>query len=706
MANATVKIAVQAQDEASGALNNVSNSLAGLSGSVFKGVASWDILKTAMGTAKNFLEDSVKEFLTADTKLNLVKATIESMGKTWQQAGDEVLAFGAKMASMGVDDEQAELSMAKLAKSAGGDLAKGMQLAKLAADLTASGFGTLESNTDNLQKVMSGKGARALMEYKINLESTASTGEQLNAIQKKVTQSTEEYAQTTEGQIAVVKEAYTNLKEAVGEGFVTALSEAVKESGLFDTAIGKSADAMDIAKMSSYELVMGLIVTGKTFYALGASVSAVGYAIYGAGQTLVGFYEAKQKAEKGDFAGAWNDIKNGIKEGTDSLKYSSKTATDSYDSLGKSLDDLMNPSKALVKMNEAVAASHKKVKDASGEAGAGVENANASAAKSYMKHSEAIAKLGEEYSKLKETANVSLNELADTFRSDMQTINNSIASTQKAMADLSRSYNADQSKDTASVADQIVASQQKIIDLKNQLYAETDVKRRADIQNQIDAEQKNYDTTQQFRDANSSAINEATRRSKLTQLQRDIEDYNARRLVAAQEYQDKLADLQQQLAAETQKRDETIALYNDRRDKILATLTQATADYIAQSKIRTQQTTDEVNAAVAEYQRLASVISSVKSASASAVSVIGSSKIAGARASGGPVSGGSTYIVGENGPEMFTPSTSGNIIPNHQIGGGSNGGVQIVISGNTLLSEGVARQICDMVVSQWKRNVR
>lgn len=39
-----------------------------------------------------------------------------------------------------------------------------------------------------------------------------------------------------------------------------------------------------------------------------------------------------------------------------------------------------------------------------------------------------------------------------------------------------------------------------------------------------------------------------------------------------------------------------------------------------------------------------------------------------ARAIGGPVSIGSPYIVGERGPELFVPSTSGNIVPNSKIG--------------------------------------
>lgn len=44
------------------------------------------------------------------------------------------------------------------------------------------------------------------------------------------------------------------------------------------------------------------------------------------------------------------------------------------------------------------------------------------------------------------------------------------------------------------------------------------------------------------------------------------------------------------------------------------------------------------------------------------------SKFGGFRAMGGPVSGGTSYIVGERGPELFTPTASGSITPN---GGGN-----------------------------------
>ena len=42
------------------------------------------------------------------------------------------------------------------------------------------------------------------------------------------------------------------------------------------------------------------------------------------------------------------------------------------------------------------------------------------------------------------------------------------------------------------------------------------------------------------------------------------------------------------------------------------------------------------------------------------------------RENGGPVSAGGSYLVGEKGPEMFTPSRSGAIIPNNAMGGVTN----------------------------------
>jgi len=54
------------------------------------------------------------------------------------------------------------------------------------------------------------------------------------------------------------------------------------------------------------------------------------------------------------------------------------------------------------------------------------------------------------------------------------------------------------------------------------------------------------------------------------------------------------------------------------------------------------------------------------------------------RAEGGPVKRGGSFIVGERGPELFTPGASGMITPNHALGGSTNVVVNVDASGSNV----------------------
>jgi hypothetical protein len=55
----------------------------------------------------------------------------------------------------------------------------------------------------------------------------------------------------------------------------------------------------------------------------------------------------------------------------------------------------------------------------------------------------------------------------------------------------------------------------------------------------------------------------------------------------------------------------------------------------------------------------------------------------GARAEGGPVSAGKPYLVGEKGPELFVPGSSGGIVPNDQLAGaGAGAGANVNVNFN------------------------
>jgi hypothetical protein len=68
----------------------------------------------------------------------------------------------------------------------------------------------------------------------------------------------------------------------------------------------------------------------------------------------------------------------------------------------------------------------------------------------------------------------------------------------------------------------------------------------------------------------------------------------------------------------------------------------------------------------------------------------------GGRAMGGPVNAGTNYIVGERGPELFMPNTSGTIIPNNKLGGGSGTTINLTVNG-AIDAEGTARTIIDVL---------
>jgi hypothetical protein len=101
----------------------------------------------------------------------------------------------------------------------------------------------------------------------------------------------------------------------------------------------------------------------------------------------------------------------------------------------------------------------------------------------------------------------------------------------------------------------------------------------------------------------------------------------------------------------------------------------------------------------ADYEALAHLQTGMPlgAPSASAAAAYATAMAVPYRASGGPVMGGTPYLVGENGPEIMVPGINGTIIPNGALSGGSgNSGNTYAITVNT--GVGDPRQIGQEVV--------
>lgn len=78
----------------------------------------------------------------------------------------------------------------------------------------------------------------------------------------------------------------------------------------------------------------------------------------------------------------------------------------------------------------------------------------------------------------------------------------------------------------------------------------------------------------------------------------------------------------------------------------------------------------------------------------------------GGRATGGGVQSGQSYLVGEKGPEMFTPASNGSITPNYKMAGAGGMNLTINMNGGTYLSETVAEDIGDMMISSLRKVIK
>lgn len=90
------------------------------------------------------------------------------------------------------------------------------------------------------------------------------------------------------------------------------------------------------------------------------------------------------------------------------------------------------------------------------------------------------------------------------------------------------------------------------------------------------------------------------------------------------------------------------------------------------------------------------IIRTMGYASAAMIAAQGIAQIAGAREKGGQVQAGSTYLVGEKGPELFTAGATGNITPNNKLTGNGGGG-NTFTQENHFHSSGISSQDAEMI---------
>lgn len=148
----------------------------------------------------------------------------------------------------------------------------------------------------------------------------------------------------------------------------------------------------------------------------------------------------------------------------------------------------------------------------------------------------------------------------------------------------------------------------------------------------------------------------------------------ARRTTTQQDHESPLARLRRQTSETAENMGDAIEnVQVNAIDRLTDGLGRASAEYVKLGGIAG----DVINGIISDLVRLAakqaimSLIPGGNGGAGSGGSLLTSIGnflgISGARANGGPVSGGRTYLVGERGPELFTAPSSGKIVPNNML---------------------------------------
>jgi hypothetical protein len=232
--------------------------------------------------------------------------------------------------------------------------------------------------------------------------------------------------------------------------------------------------------------------------------------------------------------------------------------------------------------------------------------------------------------------------------------------------DVFKDMNADEASSKRNLAEALVEQEEKVSDIKKQLREEErkdkddrDKEEIRRLEQELDRERDALRSAKFIRVQFAEEVEEAERRASLTAFEREVEDIMRRRAERLKAHLLRLQEIQAEIAAEEEK-----------NRRIQASFAASQAAMRAQS----EETTDKVIFGIKKQEdAVDSLINAFDDLNRTANSTPAFRGISGARANGGPVGAGRTYLVGERGPELFTPGVSGGITSNEALRGAGGG---------------------------------
>lgn len=550
------------------------------------------------------------------------------------------------------------------------------------------------------------------------------------------------YADTFAGKLDKLKNAFGDVEKAVGKGITLALTEMLDQLNILGPNLTVNQEAMDKLTKVAYEVTNGLLFVahgiGLVVDGLSGLVNGIAYSANKLSEWAADAEIAVLKVEKVFGKATQSQIddleaqKQAIVATSDVLKErlikDSENASKNLDGLtdawnkmnGQGLDvaiDKMNKADGAMstltgstgKLGSSTSATNEQIQQATQDAQALAQAFE----KVTQKQDQFTFNAATDFAKFKTLiANAKMaqdqwiagtSQGFDALNSKIQSVNSTIDSLKQKLQDSAAAYDAfikQTSQDSGRSFAQIVHDAEKAI---------------PDLQKQIaDAAAQGQDTSDlQKQLADKNAVIAESNKSQYTSnadfvaqlaLLRKQDSENELQ-IAYETMQQKIQDKFDETVAANKEILKQLAAAQEQRDKLIQFQDDVTAAYAQAVKDREKSINAEVgglaavqaaaDATAAAYDRLAASMSQARVSSAIGTTVAGSTTATTKRATGGPVIPGQSYLVGENGPEMFAPSIAGSIVPNDKVS--ASGGVNVTINYPTVRSDQDLRDIVSAI---------
>ena len=277
------------------------------------------------------------------------------------------------------------------------------------------------------------------------------------------------------------------------------------------------------------------------------------------------------------------------------------------------------------------------------------------------------------WKKVKDAVASVTKELEDMVAKREQLLTENVNSETEARNDVAQAY-VDQEKKIADLSKETEAKRLEALTASSVQDGKRLQDELQNLQTKLAAEKASLEEHRNIESVYHNEINSIREWNSLTDLERTLRTINQKRTLANNEFQGKLTQLNAEVLAKQEQRDQLVAL-----EKSLS------EEAIKYSKQTTQSVGDNVDKLITKYNDM--YTAAVRAFSVGSSGALNMTRLPG-RASGGPVSSGQPYMVGERGPEVFVPTGSGKIIPN-----GGAGGIVVNVNYPQVRSDGDIEEI-------------